>query len=166
MEREEILRRLRELEGSSPANVAKIIATMKPPIETQIPPEGVPGLLELSFPGMGDEPEFRYYVQVPPEYDPSRRYPCIVTLHGAGSQPLEQIDWWAGASDPDATDAAGTGHAPRLLRDRTGLGQGESNQVRVLAARTCGGAGGAARCLSAFQHRYRSRLSQRAFDGR
>ena len=100
IEREEILRRLTQLEGSSPANVAKIIATMKPPIETDFPQEGVPGLLELSFPGIVDEPEFRYYVQLPPEYDPSRRYPCIVTLHGGGSQPLGQIDWWAGTSDP------------------------------------------------------------------
>ncbi len=99
IEREEILRRLGELEGSSPANLAKIIATMKPPIDTQIPTEGVPGLLELVIPGIGEEPEFKYYVQVPREYDPSRRYPCIVTMHGAGSSPLDQIDWWAGPYD-------------------------------------------------------------------
>ena len=100
VQRQELLRRIAELEGSSPANLAKIIATMKPPIEMEIPQEGVPGLLKLSIPGVGDEPEFQYYVQVPPEYDPSRRYPCVVTLNGAGSTPLGQIDWWAGPYNP------------------------------------------------------------------
>ena len=78
------------------ANVAKILATMKPPLDIEIPQEGVWGLLERSIPGVGDEPEFRYLVQIPPEYDPSRRYPCIVTLHGAATTPQDQIDWWAG----------------------------------------------------------------------
>lgn len=101
IERQDILRRLQELEGGTPSNVAKIIATMKPPVETQLPQEGVPGLLELAIPGIGDEPEFKYYIQLPPEYDPSRRYPCIVTLHGSAVGPLEQISWWAGPYDPD-----------------------------------------------------------------
>ncbi len=100
VERDEILRRLGELEGSSPANVAKIVATMRPPVATELPQQGVPRLLELSLPGIGDEPEFKYYVQLPPEYDSSRRYPCIVTLHGGRSGPLDQIDWWAGPVDP------------------------------------------------------------------
>ncbi len=100
IQREDILQRLEAMEGSTPGNLAKLIATMKPPVESPIPTEGVWGLMELSIPGVGDEPEFRYYVQVPPEYDPSRRYPCIVTLHGAGSTPLSQIDWWAGPHVP------------------------------------------------------------------
>ncbi len=100
VQRGAILDRLSALEGSAPANVAKIVATMKPPVATEIPQEGVPRLLQLSFPGIGDEPEFQYYIQLPPEYDPSRRYPCVVTLHGSRMGPLNQIDWWAGASDP------------------------------------------------------------------
>ncbi|MHB0955734.1 MAG: carboxylesterase family protein [Pirellulaceae bacterium] len=99
VERDEILQRLNELEGGSPAHLAKLIATMKPPREIQIPEEGVAGLVERSIPGVGDEPEFRYLVQIPPEYDPSRRYPCIVTLHGSGTNPHDQIDWWAGPWD-------------------------------------------------------------------
>ncbi len=85
MERDEILKRLKYLEGGTLANVAKLLATMKPPLDVEMPQEGVWGLLERSIPGVGDEPEFRYLVQIPPEYDPSRRYPCIVTLHGGGS---------------------------------------------------------------------------------
>ena len=42
-------------------------------------------------------------MQLPPEYDPYRRYPAIVTLHGAGTTPEHQIDWWAGAHGPDGT---------------------------------------------------------------
>ncbi len=40
-----------------------------------------------------------YYVQLPPEYDPHRRYPAIVTLHGSGTTPAQQVDWWAGGVD-------------------------------------------------------------------
>jgi predicted esterase len=101
VERDEILKRLKYLEGGTLANVAKILATMKPPLDVEIPQEGVWGLLERSIQGVGDEPECRYLVQLPPEYDPSRRYPCVVTLHGAGSTPQDQIDWWAGSWDAE-----------------------------------------------------------------
>jgi len=96
VERDEILKRLKYIEGATLPNVAKILATMNPPLDIEISADGVWGLQERSVPGMGDEPEFHYLVQIPPEYDPSRRYPCIVTLHGAGSTPAGQIDWWAG----------------------------------------------------------------------
>jgi predicted esterase len=101
VERDDILRRLHELEGGSPANVAKIVATMRPPWDVEFPAEGIPGLLERAVAGRADEVEQRYLIQLPPEYDPSRRYPCIVTLHGAGSTPADQIDWWAGPWDPE-----------------------------------------------------------------
>ncbi len=70
VERSDLLQRLRELEGSSPSNLAKILAHMAPPVATQVPMEGVPGLLEMSIPGIDDSSEIRYLVQVPPEYDP------------------------------------------------------------------------------------------------
>jgi predicted esterase len=40
-------------------------------------------------------------VQLPPEYDPLRRYPAVITLHSAVSTPLNQIEWWAGSPGPD-----------------------------------------------------------------
>jgi predicted esterase len=112
IERDDLLQRLRELEGSSPANLAKIIAHMAPPVITQVPTEGVPGLLEMTVPGIDDSSQIRYAVQVPPEYDPLRRYPCIVTMHGAGSTALDQIDWWAGHYD--AEKRLRVGQATRL----------------------------------------------------
>src|SRR4029453_14875070 len=54
-----------------------------------------PGLFVLYVKtNMPEYPQVRYYVQLPPEYDPYRRYPCIVTLHGAATTPIQQIDWW------------------------------------------------------------------------
>jgi predicted esterase len=124
-ERETILYQLKGLEGSSPAYLSKIVAHMKPPVDPPAPLAGVevaeddkpdgdkanndvaagapatkmatpPGLYEITVPGIENDAEFTYYLQLPPEYDPYRRYPCIVTLHGAGSTPQLQIDWWAG----------------------------------------------------------------------
>jgi predicted esterase len=98
-EREKILYELKSLEGSSPAYLAKIVANMKPPIDPPEQPEdeGTPGLYEITVPGIGNDGEFTYSLQLPPEYDPYRRYPCIVSLHAAGTTPEAQIDWWAGA---------------------------------------------------------------------
>mgnify|MGYP003125269135 CR=1 FL=1 len=41
-------------------------------------------------------PEAAYLVQLPPEYDPLRQYPCIVALHAAGAPAETQLNWWAG----------------------------------------------------------------------
>ena len=36
---------------------------------------------------------------LPPEYDPYRLYPTVITLNtDAATTPLQQIDWWAGAA--------------------------------------------------------------------
>ena len=54
-------------------------------------------MFELTAPGLPEDPLIKYLVQLPPDYDPYRRYPCVVTLSGAGTTPEQQIDWWAGA---------------------------------------------------------------------
>lgn len=61
----------------------------------------IPGLYRLSVPtNMQEQPVIHYWVQTPPEYDPYRRYPCIVTLAGSTRTPAQQIDWWAGDYSP------------------------------------------------------------------
>src|SRR5262249_52448482 len=70
---------------------------MRPPYDT--PQQQTAGSYVLSVPGPEEGEQFAYHVQLPPEYDPYRRYPCIVTLHGGGTTPENQISWWAG--DPD-----------------------------------------------------------------
>ena len=63
---------------------------------------GTPGLFQLEAKGPAEHPDIKYLVQLPPEYNPYRRYPVIVTLNGAGTSPSQQIDWWAGSYDQQA----------------------------------------------------------------
>jgi predicted esterase len=46
-------------------------------------------------------------VQLPPEYDPYRRYPCILALHADGATPANALDWWAGAFNERLNSRAG-----------------------------------------------------------
>jgi len=113
--------------GAAPPNAPDAAAASAPSPEAGAAPSGTraaDGLIELTVPtGLSEEPEVRYWVQLPPEYDPYRRYPCIVTLSGAATTPLQQIDWWAGSYQPAARTRFGqaTRHgyivlAPQWLR--------------------------------------------------
>jgi pimeloyl-ACP methyl ester carboxylesterase len=85
-------------EGAAVELVARLLANMKPPLPAK--PTDEAGLAyELDVPGPGSLPAVRCLVQLPPEYDPYRRYPAIVSLHGAGTSPEMQVEWWAGAVD-------------------------------------------------------------------
>jgi len=95
-ERQEILQELQSLEGSSPSYVAKLLAQMKPAVHTEVAEDAPPGYFSLAVPGLEGEGDITYLVQLPPEYDPYRRYPCVVTLNGAGTTAEQQIHWWAG----------------------------------------------------------------------
>ena len=68
---------------------------MTPPVAAPKPVAGKPGYYQLEVTGLAKEPPVTYFVQLPPEYDPYRLYPTIVTLAGV-STPERQIDWWAG----------------------------------------------------------------------
>lgn len=83
-------------EAATPNLVAQIIANMKPPRITPDTDSKKPGFYELEVPGQSKEPAVRYLVQLPPEYDPLRKYPTIVSLHGLLTTPEQQVDWWAG----------------------------------------------------------------------
>ena len=71
---------------------------MKPPGELPEPvSEKTPGYFDIEVPVLPKESPRRYFLQLPPEYNPYRRYPMVVTLHGAGTTAEQQIDWWAGS---------------------------------------------------------------------
>jgi pimeloyl-ACP methyl ester carboxylesterase len=95
--RDQLLEEISHLETNSPEIIVKILANMKPPVET--PPQKRGGYYELKRKGfLSEEPyvEYRYIVQLPPEYDPNRSYPTVVTLPSTTTTPEMQIDWWAG----------------------------------------------------------------------
>lgn len=108
--REQTLVGFRSEEAANPAMVARVLATMKPPVAVESPEEeAVP--VEFEVPGPdSSSPPVRCFVQLPPQYDPHRRYPAIVTLHGPGLTAQQQIDWWAG---PRVAGGWRAGHASR-----------------------------------------------------
>lgn len=110
LEREEVLQALQSLEGSAPSYLARLAAHMRPAVETPAQEGATPGWYELTVPGLREDPDITYYVQLPPEYDPYRRYPAVVTLHGAGTTPAQQIDWWAGAYSDSTKMRLGQGY--------------------------------------------------------
>ncbi len=94
LKRDAIFKKIQTQESISVKQLAAIITNLKPPLETA--PQEKPGYYELSIPGIPNEPDVTYYVQLPPEYDPHASYPCIVTLNGLTMSPQGQIEWWAG----------------------------------------------------------------------
>jgi pimeloyl-ACP methyl ester carboxylesterase len=69
---------------------------MKPPIDVPKDSQRGPGLCEFTVPGKEGKADIRYFIQLPPEYDPLRHYPTIVTLADAGVGPQQMLDFWCG----------------------------------------------------------------------
>jgi len=107
-EREHAYDRLEREEAFDAPTVAAIARWMRPPLAP--PEETAPGLHEVVVSAWEGEPPLRCLVQLPPEYDPLRRYPAVVSLHAAWTTPLQQIEWWAGMP---AADGVRRGQAAR-----------------------------------------------------
>jgi pimeloyl-ACP methyl ester carboxylesterase len=96
---QEILRILKTEEGAQPAFLDKLLETMKPPRKLPEQAEAdPPGLHRLSINVGGDT--VNYLVQLPPEYDPNRKYPCVLALPGRTEPPEIEVEWWCGVSVP------------------------------------------------------------------
>ena len=87
--------------GATPKMVAELLVHITPPIAPPEPAPDRPGYYAIEVPGLSKESPVTYYVQLPPEYDPYRLYPTVVTLCGEAGTPQRQIDWWAGAWNED-----------------------------------------------------------------
>ncbi len=85
--------------------VAELLSHMKPPVNPPEPVAGKPGYYEIEVPGLTKGPPVTYHLQLPPQYDPYRKYPAIVTLNGRATTAAQQIDWWAGDWGKDGTRA-------------------------------------------------------------
>jgi predicted esterase len=109
-QREQIVVEMKALQGATPEVVAKLLAYMRPPLQVTEPTKELPAFFELKVDGLAGESPVKYCVQLPPEYDPHRLYPTLVTLHGEGATPQSQIDWWAGEK---TAEGQRLGHATR-----------------------------------------------------
>jgi pimeloyl-ACP methyl ester carboxylesterase len=98
-ERDRVYDYFKKEPGAEPKLVADLLSHMKPAVPSPKPKANKPGFYELQAPGAEKGTHVTYYVQLPPEYDPYRLYPTIVTLNSAGTTPEQQIDWWAGMPD-------------------------------------------------------------------
>lgn len=96
-----ILERLRTLEGAQPEYVEKLLPLIEP--QLSFPPESadqkIPGMYRIgvdtdNYPIRDGSPS--YSIQLPPEYNPLRSYPCIVALHTVAGRGDDEVDWWAG----------------------------------------------------------------------
>ena len=93
-DRKTLLTNISSEDANSPEYVAKLLAAMKPPLahevnlqaEERTEGDDAPGNRTLEYEIEGVDGKVRYLVQLPPEYDPHRRYPTILTLHAAGSR--------------------------------------------------------------------------------
>lgn len=101
VDREAILRKLESMEGASVDNIEKIVANLLPYGDLQNAEELGAGWYKLKIPSLTEGEFYEYQVQLPPEYNPYRRYPCVVTLCGQGSTPEIQLEWWAGQVPKD-----------------------------------------------------------------
>jgi predicted esterase len=120
IKRDQLLNQIKASEFISPKVIADLVSHMTPNLET--PPQEVPGLYEFTVTTTPDEAAVNYAIQLPPEYDPHYSYPCVVTLHGTGSTPKQQIEWWAGPLEKSKT-------SDRLIRN----GQAGRNGYIVIA---------------------------------
>lgn len=133
-----IIETLRTLEGAQPEYIDRMLNLLPPPLDWPdgSAVDGVDGFYSVATDAAV------YAIQLPPEYNPLRSYPAIVTLHNAGGYAEDQIDYWAGqlssgqlisnppdtdqpdTDQPDAdqpgTDQPGTDQPSATLRTRMG----------------------------------------------
>jgi pimeloyl-ACP methyl ester carboxylesterase len=105
--RNAILDSLRNLEGSEPEYVDRMLPLLLPPLTfpeaSQSP--AIQGMHAI------DTGKSQYLIQLPPEYNPLREYPCILALHESRGNPEDQLNWWAGAYNNESKSRRG--HASR-----------------------------------------------------
>ena len=97
----EIMDSIATMKGAEVEKVAELLAHIQPPWDI---PEGAErefGTFELTAVGRTEHGNFRYLVQLPPEYDPYRHYPTIVALNGAFNSPEQELNFWAGTPPRD-----------------------------------------------------------------
>jgi predicted esterase len=114
--RREALDSILTLDGVTVDRIARLVAHMKPPRHQADFAKSPTGYFELTAPGQTEDGDFPYAVQLPPEYDPYRRYPTIVALNGAYNSPENELDYWAGAAPAPSADGKATARRGQAMR--------------------------------------------------
>lgn len=115
-ERLTMLQAIESTEGASVPDVAKLLMYMKPPWEIPVEAEQEHGAFEMMAPGKTEHGDFRYLVQLPPEYDPYRRYPTLLVLNGVYNTPEQELNFWAGAQRRDESGNVLTARSGQAMR--------------------------------------------------
>jgi hypothetical protein len=101
--REEILKQLEQFESGTPGFLAAMIAQMNPPsppVDALSGTEPIP--IKVTLPGTkpdAEPVEVECLGLVPPEYDPYRRYPLLLTLPDR-KNPANELTAWCGRYNP------------------------------------------------------------------
>lgn len=96
-QRQALLASLSSYEAARVDRLAKLVARMIPPWhDPKYVDPAQAGDFVIGAPGLTEDGDFRYHVQLPPEYDPTRRYPLILTLNGQYNDPTDELEFWAG----------------------------------------------------------------------
>jgi poly(3-hydroxybutyrate) depolymerase len=121
-------------------------------------------ILERSSKSDLDGEEFQYAIQVPAAYDPSKAWPLLITLHGAGGNGPDWIHTWARTAGPKYvlvapttprhTWAARQGHFYVLTALRETVDALNIDPDRVFVDGMSMGAGGAFRLAEHFPDRW------------
>ncbi len=103
MRRAELISELESLEGGVPEYLVPMINVMKPPRHDRTDKYTAEKPIEffVSIPRAGGGTEqVSCLAHLPPEYDPYRKYPCLMTLR-PGINTEAQLDRWCGSVDPN-----------------------------------------------------------------
>lgn len=114
--RSNLLDEIGSMKGAEVKNVAELLSNMAPPWDISKDADRKFGFYEMTAQGRTEHGNFRYLLQLPPEYDPYRHYPTIIALNGAYNSPELELDFWAGSQQRDEKDnvvAARNGQAMR-----------------------------------------------------
>ena len=108
-ERKNIVTRIRAEEAGQPKWVAAVLSHMKPPHQLSDVLDNTQGFYQFETEVGNGLQNVPYLLQLPPEYDPYRQYPAIISLHARDTSPGHQIDWWAGGVDASGRRAGQAG---------------------------------------------------------
>jgi hypothetical protein len=119
---DQLINDLSKLESGTPRYVSWILANMPPPLPTEtsaavstevlvsgdteeVVEKPIPGrfVIEVPLGGPMRGTTVRYLVQLPPEYNPYRKYPCVLALGSEEFPFQDQLEWWVSLdrSQPD-----------------------------------------------------------------